>query len=375
MFRLLIITDTNIGGGGGTEQHIEMLATRLDSSRYLVDVMQLGSEVRLSHGRMGAVRVWHMPTGKLLSPHGVVRMYRLLRFVRSRRHHCIVSFFENSDILAALLSRVTGLRCVLSSRRDTGYRYSRRLSLAYRYIDRFFDRIVVPSKAVRNSLLEAGTEARRIVVIPNGVDLDCFADSGKGGESTLRQELSIGPGPLLLGIVALLRKEKDHATLLRATARLLETGHDVALLVVGEGEMRDTLKAEVARLGIGERVFFLGWQGDVAGILMQLDIFVLSSTTEGMSNAILEAMAAGRPVVATDVGGNPELVVHGETGYLVPKRDSEAMALAIGKLVADGELRRSMGLAGRRRVARYYSVDSMVDRYERAIHEGIKERS
>lgn len=374
MFRLLIITDTNIGGDGGTERHIEMLATRLDPSRYAVDVMQLGSTVRLAQGVLGAVRVWHMPTGRLLSLHGAGRMYRLFRFIRRRNHDCIISFFETSDILAALLSRLTGVRRILSSRRDTGYRYSRRLSRAYRYIDLCFHRIVVPSTAVRDSLLEAGTSERKIVMIPNGVDLARF-DGTESAEGVLREELDFAPTTLMLGIVAQLRKEKDHSTLLRALARLLEAGHDVALVVIGQGDMYETLVKEATDLEIEERVSFLGKRDDVAGILKQLDIFVLSSVTEGMSNAILEAMAAARPVVATDVGGNPEVVVHGETGYLVPKQEPQAMADAIARLVMDADLRRSMGMAGRNRVERLFSVDSMVAGYERAIQSGIDDRS
>ncbi len=368
MIRLLIITDTNIGGDGGTEQHLKMLVGRMDPSRYKIDVLQLGEIVLLKQGNIGGVRVWHMPTRRLLSLHGIGRMYRLFKFIRANGHECILSFFESSDILAILLSRITGVRCILSSRRDTGFRYSRKLRLAYRYIDRCFDQVIAPSSAVYNSLVEEGTPPEKITLVHNGVDVARF--SCADGQR-LREQLGITDAYLLLGIVARLSKEKDHQTLLRAVYQLNQAGRKVVLVVVGQGELQDRLAEQVSRLELEGSVHFFGVRDDIPQILAGIDIFVLSSTTEGMSNAILEAMASAKPVVATRVGGNPELVGEGETGYLVPAGNDMAMAEAIGKLADDPAMRLRMGSAGQQRVEQLYSVDVMVRKYDLAIQQGL----
>ncbi|HHS84136.1 MAG TPA: glycosyltransferase [Gammaproteobacteria bacterium] len=368
MIRLLIITDTNIGGDGGAEQHLKMLVGQMDSSQYKIDILQLGEVVPFKQGNLGEVRVWHMPTGKLLSPHGIGQMLKLFKFIRSNRHECIISFFESSDILAALMSRVTGVQCILSSRRDTGFRYSAKLRLAYRYIDRCFDQIIAPSRAVYDSLINQGTSAEKIVLVYNGVDVARFSSSDG---QRLREQLAISKDHLLLGIVARLSGEKDHLTLLQAVYQLGQSGRKVALAVVGQGELKNRLIEEVSRLGLESCVHFLGVRDDIPQILAAIDIFVLSSVTEGMSNALLEAMASAKPVVATNVGGNPELVEEGETGYLIPAGNSAAMADAIGRLADNPAMRQRMGAAGRQRVKQLYSIEAMVKKYQSAIQRGM----
>ncbi len=368
MVRLLILTDTYVGGEGGTEQHLKMLVSRMDPARFEVDVMQLGEGAPQREGQVGAARLHYLPTGRLLSLHGLKRFRRLLHFVRSRKHQCILSFFESSDILALFLGKFSGVSCIVSSRRDTGFRYSRKLRLIYPYIDRHFHRIVAPSTAVRESLLFCGVPEERIVLIPNGVDVERFSEAV---EPLVRRELGIGKERIVLGNVARLSEEKDQATLLRAVHTLHRSGREVLLLIVGDGPVRQQLKETASQLGLRNHVHFLGARSDIPAVLASIDIFVLSSLTEGMSNAVLEAMAAARPVVATRVGGNPELIADGETGYLVPARDSSALAWAIGRLADNPGLRKRMGLAGRRRVASSHSADVMVRRYEALLEQEV----
>jgi len=366
--RLLILTDTNVGGEGGTEQHLKMLVRGMDPSRFEVDVVQLGEKVLWKERTLGTARLRHLPTGRLLSLHGLGRFRELHRFVRSRRHHCILSFFESSDILAVMLSRFGPVRCILSSRRDTGFRYSRKLRLAYRWLDLCFQRIIVPSEAVRESLLSYGIPEKQVVLVPNGVDVARFDSADEG---LLRRELGVANGRLLLGIVARLSKEKDHLTLLHAIQALHRSGREVILAIVGEGPLQQKLLEETSRLGLRGHVHFLGSRSDIPAVLAGIDIFVLTSVTEGMSNAILEAMAAAKPVVATRVGGNPELVKEGETGYLVDVQDSMALAWTIGKLADNPGLRERMGRAARRLVIKDYSVDGMVKHYQSLIEQGV----
>jgi glycosyltransferase involved in cell wall biosynthesis len=146
------------------------------------------------------------------------------------------------------------------------------------------------------------------------------------------------------------------------------------VVIVGEGPERARLEAQAAHLGLAEQVHFVGHQQDVRPWLAAFDVCVLSSDWEGMSNAILEAMAAGLPVVATAVGGTPEVVVDGVTGFLVPPRDPQALADAILRLLRDPDLRRRMGEAGRAHVTEHFSVEQMVHKRERLYEELLKEK-
>jgi len=196
-----------------------------------------------------------------------------------------------------------------------------------------------------------------ITQIYNGVDADFFSPSN--GVRKIRGELDIPPGAFLMGIVGRLDPIKNHETLFRAFGTLRERLPDVHLLVIGDGPERKRLEALA-----GDGVFFLGNRLDVPEILRTLDVFVLSSRNEGISKTILEAMATAVPVVATHVGGNPELVEHGRTGFLVEPGDFQAMASAILRYADNPELRIAHGQTGRKRVLENFTIEKMVRSYE-----------
>jgi sugar transferase (PEP-CTERM/EpsH1 system associated) len=196
----------------------------------------------------------------------------------------------------------------------------------------------------------------KIAVILNGVDTDLFCQSGNivdDANSLVR-----------IGIVARLSAEKDHQTLLSACKHLVEQTSDFHLEIIGDGPLRSLLENTVKILGLDEHVSFSGTRHDVQALLRQLDIFVLSSTTEGISLTLLEAMATELPVVATDVGGNPEVVIEGETGFLVPPQNPKAMAEKLLFLINDMKLRQKMGKSGRERVIANFSIRETARKYE-----------
>jgi glycosyltransferase involved in cell wall biosynthesis len=161
--------------------------------------------------------------------------------------------------------------------------------------------------------------------------------------------------------VARLAPEKDIGTLIRAFQILVPKFSDVELVVVGDGVERKKLEA----LALGANVRFLGSRDDIPELMRSFDVFVLASLTEGISLTLLEAMAASKPIVATNVGGNPEVVVDGVTGFLVPSQDPQAMADKILLLLNDPQLAQRMGIAGRRRVEQNFSLERMTDEYEK----------
>lgn len=218
-----------------------------------------------------------------------------------------------------------------------------------------------------------GVAGARVERICNGVDVGRFRPRVAGRES-LPDGPFRDPGLCVIGSVGRLQPIKDPLSLLRAFVRLVS--HDAAfaerarLMIVGDGPLRGELEAEVARAGLGDKVWLAGERSDVPAALRAMDVFVLPSRAEGISNTILEAMACGLPVVATRVGGNAELVVAGETGALVPPDDSAALAEAIARYVEAPDLAQRHGLAGRWRVEHEFSLDGMVARYG-ALYEAL----
>ncbi|HWI52009.1 MAG TPA: glycosyltransferase family 4 protein [Symbiobacteriaceae bacterium] len=209
----------------------------------------------------------------------------------------------------------------------------------------FADRIVAVSEAVKRALVAQGADPGRVVVIAGGVDLSAFS----------------GQAPLVPGVLCALGRlqtEKGFDVLLKA---LVELKGESRLLIGGEGLLAQELPRLATELGIRNAVDFQGFISDVPGFLSHAGIFVLSSRSEGLGLVVVEAMAAGRPVVATRVGGVPEVVVDGETGLLVPPEDPGALAGAIRRLLADPDLAARMGEAGRRRAQEFFSAGRMAD--------------
>ena len=170
-----------------------------------------------------------------------------------------------------------------------------------------------------------------------------------GVRQTGRSRLGVGDGETVIGTVGRLDPIKDQATLVAAFSRLVARHDSLRLLLVGDGPCRRSLEEQVARLELDDRVTFLGRRDDVSELLRAMDVFVLPSLAEGASNTILEAMATGVPVVATRVGGNPELIEEGETGFLVPRRDVTGLSAAIERYVANRPLTEQHGTAARGR--------------------------
>ena len=223
------------------------------------------------------------------------------------------------------------------------------------------DRFVAVSDDLRRWLVNGvGLAAPKVVTIHNGVDTGRF--SGDGREAG-RAALGAPPGAVVVGTVGRLDPVKDQAGLLEAFAQA-HPGHPGAwLVVVGEGPCRTELMALAATLGIGPRVRFLGERTDVPLLLKGMDLFVLPSIAEGISNTILEAMATGLPVIATRVGGNPELVEDGITGALVPAQDRAALAGVLAAYLRDSGRRAAHGAAGRRRATGHFDLGRMATDY------------
>jgi sugar transferase (PEP-CTERM/EpsH1 system associated) len=232
----------------------------------------------------------------------------------------------------------------------------------------FTDVVAAVSHPLRDYLTrEVRIPARKVRVLINGIDVARFTPEGEATD--LRAHFGLPPDAVLVGIVARFAPVKDHATLIAAFDRVARSEPRAHLVLVGEGELRTAIEQDVARLDLAGRVHFLGSVGDTAPVYRGLDILTLSSLSEGTSMSILEGLATGLPVVATSVGGNPDLVQEGVQGHLVPSRDPRALAEGLVRLVRDPEHRRAAGIEARKRAVAEFSLTGMVEQYESLYEE------
>lgn len=291
------------------------------------------------------------------------RLVRWLRRVRPRIVHSR-NWGTIDAVLAARLARIPTVVHGEHGREisDPEGRNARRNRMR-RLLAPIVTRFVTVSDDLRRWLVaEVGVPARKVVTIRNGVDTARFAPRDPGDA---RAALGLAAGRPLIGTVGRLDPVKDQVSLVHAFARVRRRNEKAGLVIAGDGPCREQLTGLVDALGLGEHAVLLGERHDVPRVLAALDVFVLPSIGEGISNTVLEAMATGLPVVATRVGGNPELVEDGETGTLVPPRDPDALARAIARYLDDDALRRVHGDAGRRRAVERFGLDRMCAEYAR----------
>lgn len=296
------------------------------------------------------------------------RGWKMLRYGALARHagYDIVDGWLNpSDVMAAVMRRVAGTAVVVSGRRnlgdfdDGGDPVMRRLSV---WADQAYDAVVGNSEAVVADTLRRGrVPPGRIHLIRNGVK--DIAPLTPAERRMRRSELGQGDEAFLVGCVANYREVKRQDVLIRAFGELAVSDPMARLVLIGEGPDRDSLQHLIDELGLSRVVSLVGSVPDPIVYYGALDLVVQSSRSEGLPNAMLEASAAGRPIIATDVGGTSEIVIDGKTGVLVPPANVGALAAAMRRLAADGDLRTGLAAAARRHTMARFGMDRFVDEF------------
>ena len=340
-------------------------AERLDRERYQLSVVTLRGEGPLAerYERMG-VPVLPFPIRNLYGTDTVRQGVRLARFLRAKRVSVVHCHDQYSNFFSTMAARWAGVPVVIASKR---WLHS---PLRYRIVNgvgfRAATRVIANSDAVAASLQQDDRLAPdRVVVVPNFVDDAAFGAPSSHVRHAWVRELGLDPNAVVVGIVASLLPIKDHATLLRAVATLVPEWPTLCLVIVGQGPELERLRAVTDELGIAQAVRFAGLRPQTPSFHFLFDISVLSSVSEGFPNSLVEAMAAGRPIVATDVGGVRDAVRHGENGLLVTPGDPPAFAEALRMLLRDADLRRTMGAAGARRAREEFHAATVVGSLER----------
>lgn len=362
---LFVVPDLRVGGA---ERHETTLLAGLDRDRFQPALICIGAEGDAigAEGEMfSSLTAAGVPARALhrTKRQAPLSLAQLVRAMRRMRPDVVVARSYNAEVLgriAAILCRVPrSVVWVHHSAEDRPRGFVHRLS------DRLLDPATDAYYGVADGQLPflidvVGLPPGKIRIVRNGADVSRFATAAASRDQAVAASLGIVPGQAVIGSVAMLRPEKDQATLLRAARLVVDRLPDTRILLVGDGPLRGQLERLAAALGIADNVVFAGVRDDVPQVLSVMDVFALTSTTESSPISVIEAMAAARPVVSTAVGGVSELLVDGISGHLVPAADPVALADRLVGLLLDRELAASMGAAGQRRVASRFSlVDSI----------------
>lgn len=362
---LFVIDELDIGG---TEQQILELVKRLDRDRYVPMVACFRPGRVSAEIESAGVPVFTLRKRAKLDLRLIAGLVGLMR---RERIDIVQTYLFTANTWARLAAIIARVPVIVTSERNVDMWETRFKPTIGRWLDRFTYRTTGNSQAVKDYLVKKGLAPHKVDVIYNGVDPERFEEEPVTPGVT-RSELGIPPHHSVVGLLARLEPQKDPVTFLRAAVILVKKLPTVSCLVIGGGSLQAELEREAQALGLGDRVTFTGPRRDVARLLAACDVSVISSVKEGMSNSIMESMAAGKPMVATRVGGNAELIAEGETGFLVPPRDPAAIANAVLCILEDPALAKAMGHQARVRIAQRFSVEAMVKSTERLYGEALE---
>lgn len=380
---LRIIARLNVGG---PSVHASLLTRRLDPDRYdslLVagtEGPSEGSFLELEPQAMAALRRIPELGREIRGLHDWMAFQKIVRIIREFRPHVVHTHTAKAGTLGRLAAWLCQVPVVVHTYHGHVFRgyFSPAKTRAFIAVERWLARrttcLVGVSEQVRREVLALGIGSDdRFCVVPLGLDLDRFlhADARRG---ELRRELGVAADVPLIGLVARLVPIKAHEVFLRAAAAMTRFKPDAMFVIVGDGERRQALGALAARLGIAERVRFLGWRNDLDRVYADLDVVALTSRNEGSPVALIEAMAAGRPVVATRVGGVADLIVDGEHGLLCPMDDFAAVAAQVTRLLDTPDLRLRLREQGRARVHQSYGAPRLLDDMD-VLYQRLLERA
>ena len=353
--------------GGSERQALQLTRLLYKSGRYHVHLACLNPEgsLRSTISELELGEIPSFPLTSFYDRNAVTQLRRFTRWLKSARIDILHTHDFYTNVFGMSGGVLARLPVRIGSMRETSGMRSAAQSHVQRFLYSLSHHIVANSNAVREKLIADGTSAEKVTVVYNGLDLRRLDTNVSRPEALAMLGVPADPQRRFVSIVANMRHEvKDYPMFLRAAREVKEAVPDAAFLLAGEGELSDSLRALARELGIQDSTFFLGRCENVAELLSVSEACVLSSKAEGFSNSILEYMAAGRPVVVTDVGGAREVVVEGETGYLVASGDDATMAARLIALLRDPETARQMGERGRRVVEEKFSCEAQLARAE-----------
>jgi glycosyltransferase involved in cell wall biosynthesis len=364
---------------GGAERQMLALAAGLPRDRFTVEFMILsGPGIYDEQARQAGARLRFlgaMPTAEEALPAKMARrigkVVRYAQVTRRTRYDVVDAWLYPSDVLAAVMRPLTRTPIIVAGRRNVDPQvafgpFERPVAAL---VGRLTDVVVANSAAAARRAVDIDrVDPGKVRIIRNGVLIPI--PPSRVERDRLRQGWGVDPDEVVLGCVANYSPVKAQERLIAAVGQLVAEGQRVRLVLVGEGPMRPALEAQVRALGLETAVHLAGSTPDARSTYAGFDVAVQASVREGLPNALLEAAAAGLPIVATDAGGSGEIVLDAETGLLVPVEDAAAMVAALRRIVTDAELRRRLGAAARDHAARTFGMDRFIAEFA-DLYEGL----
>jgi glycosyltransferase involved in cell wall biosynthesis len=356
---------TNSLETGGTERQFAAVAQALDRDAFTTSFGCLKREGAFLENLDALVEF--SPGGSLLKWGSQRTRLALARHLRKQGTALAHSFDFYSNLMLIPTARVVGVPVVIGSFRQLGDLLTPMQFRAQKMIFQLCDRVICNSEAAADRLRRADFPEGKLTLIPNGLTDDFFAP--------VSPALPRDGATLNIGMISRMNDpSKRHDAFLRAAARLAARFPNLQFILAGDGPLRPGLEQLAESLGLNGRVVFMGERRDIPAVLASLDVIVLPSASESLSNVILESMAAGVPVVATCIGGNPELIQHGETGLLVPDGDENQLAAALETFLMQPDLRRLCGSKAREKAKAGYGIRQVTDRYQDLYCELLREK-
>lgn len=358
--------------GGTQRQLVNLIGGLIKKLEYYIEVSTLykGGPIADELESLG-VKINYINMKNIYDLFGLNRLTRLLKF---GDFDIIHTFLFDANFLGALSARKAGVSCVISSRRDMDIWKARRHIRAERIGAKLSKKVIANSNAVKEFIVQQEKISHfKIEVIPNGIDLSVFHKDDKRPD--LREEFGLSKDHFVIGTIGTLSEKKGQRFLIHSAIRILEVFNQARFIFVGDGPIEGELKKLTKRLNLSDKIIFTGLRKDIPAILSMFDLFCLPSVYESCPNAILEAMACSLPVVTTNVGGIPELVINGETGVLVPPQDTDALSKAIINLMKNGQSGEKMGQLGCKIVKENFNLARMIgsymNLYEQSLHSSV----
>ena len=350
-----IIDHLNVGGA---QRQLVELVRRLPNETWEPIVVALSTREIALAGELNKTGI----LVHLIDQHGTLDLrclWRLWRFLRCSRPQLVHTWLFTADCYGRVAAKLAGVPHVISGIRSPVDDMPWHHRLVNRWLTHWTSAVTVNAEAIRSGYVrEGGISAEKIRTIPNGFDLEGLLITPLPPEAWRKWGVDLARP--LVAMVARLAPPKDHETFLRAMAQVVAVHPDAQALLVGEGPLRERIAYRIGELGLRNAVRMTGRIQNVGGLLSEVECSVLATHYEGSSNVILEAMAMSKPVVASDVGGNRELIVHGETGFLVPPRDPARLAEAILEVLSDRARASAMGIRARKRVEAHFTIQESV---------------
>ena len=354
---------------GGLEYMVVALVNRLNRKKFLPNICCFDTLGELQNNLLNDTK-----TTLLKRKPGIDFFYPFKLAALLKKDQADILHLHNSTAFfyGVLAGKIAGIRRIIYTEHARDVAPNIKVRIMDKILSYMTDRIVVVAEFLKRNLVHKEWINPEIIsTIYNGIDGDQF--SREFDREGIIKELSVSPAANLIGIVARLDPIKNHRCLIKAMKKVSTIFSDAVLLVIGDGPLREELEELVTEEQLQDNILFLGTRNDIPRLLSMLDIFVLCSLSEGLPLTILEAMAAGKPIVASAVGGIPEVIDHGIDGILIPSDDSDRLAEAISELLHDDKKRDDMGEKARKKFEERFTIQTMVERYEELYEETEKD--